>query len=561
MESFRLPKYALFPLFLWLALFSANAYADIDSAGLFDNVLDRYKIAASAWAATITTHATWLFWTLALISMVWTFGMMALRKADIAEFFAEFIRFTVFTGFFWWLLINGPNFATSIMDSLRKIGVDATGTGAALTPSGIVDIGFDIFAKVLTKSTIWSPFSSAVGIAISLIILIVLALIGVNMLLLLISAWILAYAGVFFLGFGGSRWTSEMAIGYFKTVLSIGAQLLTMILLVGIGKSFIDDFYSRISAGINLNELAVILVVAIVLLALANRVPGLVGSLAMGGGTGSLGAGLGAGAVGGAAAMGAAAAATAGAAIMTGGANIVGGAHALMAAFSKAHAAESSSNNTQDLMGPHSANGGGRVFGGGSPLAAAMGDNPGGGTSGGRGGNAEDIEGHTITDQNGAKGNSEADSNRGTAEVDETADNSKASADANSQNSTSTNSNAAKTKTPSGRLPPLLGIATAAKVGRVVAGTAANLAKGSWDVGKNRITQFKNAGMNRVGETTGGKIAAAIKASNTKSTSSASMSSTFKDDSLSAGASKAADATAEVAAFRDRNSKPLGDTD
>src|SRR5690554_3583622 len=45
-------------------------------------------------------HASWLFWTLVVISMVWTFGMMALRKADIGEFFAEFTRFTITTGFF-----------------------------------------------------------------------------------------------------------------------------------------------------------------------------------------------------------------------------------------------------------------------------------------------------------------------------------------------------------------------------------------------------------------------------------------------------------------------------
>jgi len=79
--------------------------------------------------------------------MVWTFGMMALRKADIGEFYAEFIRFIVFTGFFWWLLTNGPKFAIDIQDSLRKIGGNATGTGSSLTPSGIVDIGFDIFAR------------------------------------------------------------------------------------------------------------------------------------------------------------------------------------------------------------------------------------------------------------------------------------------------------------------------------------------------------------------------------------------------------------------------------
>lgn len=546
-------------LFLWLALFSINAYADIDNAGVLDNVLSRYSTAASTWAATITTRATWLFWTLALISMVWTFGMMALRKADIGEFFSEFIRFTVFTGFFWWLLSNGPDFATSIMDSLRTIAGNATGTGSALTPSGIVDIGFNIFFKVIDRSSLLSPVNSAAGMIISAIILVILALIGVNMLLLLVSAWILAYAGVFFLGFGGARWTSDMAIGYFKTVLSLAAQLFTMVLLVGIGKSFVDQYYTNMSAGISLKELGVMLIVAVVLLALVNKVPGLVGSLAMGGGTGALGGGYGAGAVIGAAAMGTAAAATAGAAMMTGGANIVGGAQALMAAFSKAHAAESSSNSTRDLLATPPANGEGKDSGGGSPLAAAMGDDS-GRVSGERGDNAEGTESHTSADQNDAKDNSADESNNSAAEGDET-DNPNASADTNSQDSTSTNSNAAKTKTPTGRLPPLLGVATAAKVGRVVAGTAANLAKGSWEVGKNKITNFKDAGMNRVAETTGAKIAAAIKATDTTSTSSASTSSTFKDDSLSAGASQAADAAAEVAAFRDRDSKPPSDAD
>jgi type IV secretion system protein VirB6/type IV secretion system protein TrbL len=40
------------------------------------------------------------------------------------------------------------------------------------------------------------------------------------MLLLLASGWVLAYGGVFFLGFGGSRWTSDLAINYYKTVLN-----------------------------------------------------------------------------------------------------------------------------------------------------------------------------------------------------------------------------------------------------------------------------------------------------------------------------------------------------
>jgi type IV secretion system protein VirB6/type IV secretion system protein TrbL len=76
-----------------------------------------------------------------------------------------------------------------------------------------VDIGCEIFYKVLDQSIVWEPVDSMAGILMAAIILIVLALISINMAILLVSSWILAYAGIFFLGFGGSRWTSEIAIG------------------------------------------------------------------------------------------------------------------------------------------------------------------------------------------------------------------------------------------------------------------------------------------------------------------------------------------------------------
>ena len=109
------------------------------------------------------------------------------------------------------------------------------------------------------------------------------------MLLLLVSGWVLAYAGVFFLGFGGSRWTSDMAISYFKTVLSVAAQLFTMVLLVGIGQSFVDQYYTNMSAGLSLKEMGVMLVVSVVLLALVNKIPPLIGQIAMGGGVHAIG--------------------------------------------------------------------------------------------------------------------------------------------------------------------------------------------------------------------------------------------------------------------------------
>ncbi len=360
-------KSTVTPLLILLALFTVNAHAAIDNAGVLDNVLNRYQNAARGWSAVITERASWLFWTLATISMVWTFGMMALRKADIAEFFAEFIRFIVFTGFFWWLLLNGPHFATSIMDSLRTIGGNAAGTNPLLTPSGIVDIGFDIFSKVIDQSSVWSPVDSTVGILIGVAILVILALIGVNMLLLLVSGWILAYAGIFFLGFGGSRWTSEMAVGYFKTVLSVAAQLFTMVLLIGIGKSFIDQYYAAMDAGLGLKELGVMLIVSVVLLALVNKVPPLIGGLA-GGNTGALGQGSGAGEGMAAAVMGAIALSNAAEALKVGAANMGDASQALIAAYKNSAAADSAGNDGGGDLMPTMGNSGD------SSLPSAMGD-------------------------------------------------------------------------------------------------------------------------------------------------------------------------------------------
>ena len=63
-----------------LLLFSVNASAQMTNAAVFSDILQRYQSVASAWSTTITKHATWLFWCLVSISMIWTFGMMALEK-------------------------------------------------------------------------------------------------------------------------------------------------------------------------------------------------------------------------------------------------------------------------------------------------------------------------------------------------------------------------------------------------------------------------------------------------------------------------------------------------
>ena len=327
-------KHTVIGLLMVLMGWPLEVYAAIDSGNLLDNALLKFQTAAAGWGPYILARASWLFWTLATISLVWTIGQLALRRAEIGEFLGEFLSFTLMTGFFWWLLTNGPTFALQIIDSMQRIANHASGLGSTTSPSRVVDIGFELLHQTVTQSTVWTPVASTVGIIMSCVVLVVLALIGVNLLVLYVSTWILAYAGIFFLGFGGSRWTSDMAIGYYRTVLALGAQLAAMILLIGIGYSIITNYYTLMRSNVSLEEEAVVLVASIMLLALVNKIPPLIGGLAMGGGVGALGSGVSlVSAIGTAAAMaaGVGLAANMARAGMAGGA---AGSHALMQAVS-----------------------------------------------------------------------------------------------------------------------------------------------------------------------------------------------------------------------------------
>lgn len=171
---------------------------------MLNEILDNFSTVAVTWKDEITERASWLFWGLASISMVWTYGLMILRNADIQAFFVETVQFFVTLGFFWWLLINGPAISLSIIDTMRDISANASGLGRGLSPSSIVDIGFNILTKVSESASLLYPVVTALMLAAAIVVLVILSLIAVNMLLRLTSTWLLVYVGIFLLEFRGS---------------------------------------------------------------------------------------------------------------------------------------------------------------------------------------------------------------------------------------------------------------------------------------------------------------------------------------------------------------------
>ena len=271
-------------LTLAVLLVSAGSAPAADMSGVVDTLLGKYQSAGQAWVGALKGGATALFWILATISLSWTCISMALKRAELGEFAAELCRFIMFTGLFFWLLTNGPDFAGRIIHSLWQLGGEASGSGNSIYPAQLINLGMQVFQNSIKHINFLAVESIVIPTIIALIILIVCALIAVNMILLLCAAWVVLYAGIVFLGFGGCRWTSDMAINYYRTVLGIGVSLMTMQLIIGLGIKFLQDLVASTGTNLDAPSLAIIMVACIILLVIAHRLPQMVAGMVVGGG-------------------------------------------------------------------------------------------------------------------------------------------------------------------------------------------------------------------------------------------------------------------------------------
>lgn len=100
--------------------------------------------------------------------------------------------------------------------------------------------------------------------------------------------------------------------------------------------------------------------------------------------------------------------------------------------------------------------------------------------------------------------------------------------------------------------------------GRIAADAGANLAKGTADVAKAKAASLRDAAAERIADTTGGKIAAAIKAQGSGTAENIDVpdqqpAPSFGDNSLAGGPADA-DPESEVAAFANREQGRDGTT-
>ena len=71
------------------------------------------------------------------------------------------------------------------------------------------------------------------------------AIIAALLIVALVEFYIVVSAGVLFMGFGGSKWTKDFALKILVYVVSVGAKLFVMQLLIGLGQQVFNALASN----------------------------------------------------------------------------------------------------------------------------------------------------------------------------------------------------------------------------------------------------------------------------------------------------------------------------
>ena len=258
---------------------SVLAQAQGQDIGVY--VVNTFKNAIQGYGPPIIIIAERLFWSLALISLVWTGVTMILKKGDAMDFLSEFVKYSIALGFFYWLLTNSTTMASSIIDGLATASEQVSSTSNGIKNGNtIFQQAQDVSWFAASQISILDPKMAFIWALIAIISLIL----GCYILVVVISAFcagaMLAYAGIFVLGFGGSRWTSDIAITFYKAVIAAGLKIFTLNLLAQAAITVVQQTVYQ-----NKNDLAgamTCLAILVIVALLLSQVPDLIAGLVYG---------------------------------------------------------------------------------------------------------------------------------------------------------------------------------------------------------------------------------------------------------------------------------------
>jgi type IV secretion system protein TrbL len=350
------------------------------SPAVIDQLLQRYTAQVGSGFGLVQGDVQAVFGTLLVISLGFSALLWALDENQNVP--AALVRKVLLFGFFAWLISGWQTLTLTVINGFAFLGLKAGGgrlaVGDLMQPSNIVrdgiDVAFELFRFIgrlsgeamgagffLNIDAILVTALAAVGVLVAFVVL------GIEIAVTIIEFYIVTLIGFVTVPFGiltQTAFMSERAIGY---VVSVGAKIMALALVVSIGEQIFSSF--AVSPEPGWPESVGLLAAAVMILMLALKIPALAAAQITGGPQLSAGSAA-AGAVGLAATVGGVA---------------LAGRWAMGASAAKT-ASKDASKAAAQVPNANSPPAGGSGTGGGAPSGGGGGGGDGGEEGGGSGG-------------------------------------------------------------------------------------------------------------------------------------------------------------------------------
>lgn len=263
---------------LILCLFAPSLTFGAESA---EGVLSIIRNGLLSWTPLIKTACLWVFWTLVVIDLVWTFSLKALSGFEFGEFVATLIKKVMYIGIFLFLF-NTDQWLQIIFNSFSQLATSVN-NGIDVKPDNILENAFQIVLIILKSMSLTSPGESFFKVIIGILILVAFAFMAVDLLIVYLKFFLMNVIVYFALALGGLSHFKQIGLNPIMTAIKVGVELFMVQGLMSLCINSIKNSFDQLSTEITFGLCLAIFITALIFAFILVMIPGTIEAIFNGG--------------------------------------------------------------------------------------------------------------------------------------------------------------------------------------------------------------------------------------------------------------------------------------
>ncbi|HEG8277109.1 TPA: P-type conjugative transfer protein TrbL [Campylobacter coli] len=238
-----------------------------------NGVLDLLQNGLESWIPLIKTACLWVFWTLVVIDLVWTFGLKALSGFEFGDFLATLIKKIMYIGIFLFLF-NTDQWLQILFNSFSQLATGVS-NGIKITPSNIVTSGVEILLSIWEAAGL-NLAKTLFLLICGLIILIGFLLMAIDLLIVYLKFFLMNVIVFFALALGGLNHFKQIGLNPIMTAIKVGVELLMIQGLMALAINITNSAFKEIAQNLTIDLTLQILVIALIFCIITKMIPGII---------------------------------------------------------------------------------------------------------------------------------------------------------------------------------------------------------------------------------------------------------------------------------------------